>query len=223
MEQVCHRCGATINSFDPFCPHCGAPQLRFEASEESASSENAAPSQRTAARNPNGIHWREVIIVSAPVALTTGVLSALLGLEAMWGIAGGMALVSLYRRRTRTLPTGKMGWQIGALLGVFASSVAVVTDGIALLIQRFTLHQGALLAESQREFVQANAKMYANFFGSSNPDLAAAFTAQQHFWLTSDGAAAMALINAAGLALFMLLFSAAGGAIGARFTQNRPR
>lgn len=220
MEQVCHRCGATINSSAPFCPNCGAPQLRFEALEDSPPPENAAVSQRSAARNPYAIQWREAIILAALVALPTGLLSALIGLEAMWGIAGGMALISIYRRRTRTLPNGKMGWRIGALLGIFASAIAVIAETVTLLVQRFALHEGALMAESQREFVRANAKMYANFFGSSNPDLAASFTAQQQFWLTPDGAAAMVLINAAGLALFMLFFSAAGGAIGARFTHK---
>ena len=42
MEQSCHRCGAALNGSDPFCAHCGAPQLRYEALEESAPSENTS-------------------------------------------------------------------------------------------------------------------------------------------------------------------------------------
>jgi ribosomal protein L40E len=218
MEQVCHRCGGALNSADTFCPHCGAPQLRYEASEEPAP---YAPAQRLTARNPNEVQWRDAIIVAALVAVPAGLLSARLGgLEALWAIAGGMMIVSLYRRRTGALPTSKMGWRIGALLGLFAAAIATTAEGITLDVQRYALHQGAVLDQNFREIIETNAKLYASFFGNSNPDFTAALAESQHFWLTPDGAAAMVLINAAGVVIFMLLFAALGGALGARLTQK---
>jgi hypothetical protein len=184
--------------------------------EEPAPYPNASPAQHLAARNPNAIHWREAVLVAALVAVPAGVLSALLGLEALWGIAGGMAIVSLYRRRTGALPTGRMGWRIGALLGLFATVVATLTDGITLLVQRYAMHQGAVLDSRYHDVGQ----QLVDQLTRSNPDAAAVLPGFLHFWLTPDGAAAMVLINAAGVAIFMLLFASIGGALGARLTQK---
>lgn len=216
MEQVCHRCGGALNSAETFCPHCGAPQLRYEATEEAAPYPNTAPAQRLTARNPNTVQWPDAIFIAALAAIPAGVLSALLGLEALWGIAGGMAIVSLYRRRTGALPTGKVGWRLGALLGLFAMVIATLTDGITLLVQRYALHQGAMLDSRYHDVGQ----QLVDQLTRSNPDAAAVLPGFLHFWLTPDGAAAMVLINAAGVATFMLIFAAIGGALGARLTQK---
>lgn len=220
MEQVCHRCGGTLNLSDPFCPHCGAPQLRYEASEEPVPSANAPPSQRLTARNPNAIAWRDAILGAAIVAIPAGMLSSLLGLEALWGIAGGMTIISLYRRRTGTFPTSRMGWRIGGLLGVFAAFITAALSGLALVIQRYAFHQGAVIDQRLRDAVQLSSEMYTNLFAGANPDMAAAFAETRRFWLTPDGAATMVLLNSAGVAVFLLLFAAVGGAIGARLSQK---
>ena len=210
MEQVCHRCGATLNDSDPFCPHCGAPQLRYEAPDEATPSNIPLP-QRTA-RNPNVVDWRDAILAALLIALPAGLLSSLLGFEAFWVVAGGIATISLYRRRTGTLPSSSMGWRIGTLLGIFAAIIAAIIDGATLLVQRFTLHQGSVLDHRYHDLGQ----QLTDQLTRSNPDAAAVLPGFLHFWLTPDGAAAMVLINAAGLALTMLLFAAAGGALGAR-------
>jgi zinc-ribbon domain len=216
MEQVCHRCGTALNESDPFCPHCGAPQLRYEAVEDAAPSANPSPAQRLTARNLNGIAWHDAILAAALIAFPAGVLSSLLGLEALWVLAGGMAVISLYRRRTGTLPTSRIGWRIGALLGLFAAAIAAAVDGITLLLQRYAFHQGAALDHHFREMGQQITDQLVR----SNPDAATMLPGFLHFWLTPDGVAAMMLSNAAGLAVTMLLFAAAGGALGARLTQK---
>lgn len=220
MEQVCHRCGGTLNSADPFCPHCGAPQLRYESLEESPPSSNASPSQRLYARNLHAIAWRDAILGAAIIAIPAGMLSSLVGLEALWGIAGGMTLITLYRRRTGSFPTSKMGWRIGGLLGVFAAFITAALSGLALVVQRYAFHQGAVIDQRLHDAVQMSSEMYTNLFAGSNPDLVAAFAETRHFWLTPDGAATMVLLNTAGVAVFLLLFAAVGGAIGARLSQK---
>jgi hypothetical protein len=220
MEPVCHRCGGTLNLSDPFCPHCGAPQLRYESLDEPAPSSGASPSQRLAARNFNAIAWRDAILGAAIIAVPAGMLSSLFGLEALWGIAGGIIVISLYRRRTGTFPTSKMGWRIGALLGVFAAFITAVLSGLALVIQRYAFHQGAVIDQRLRDAVQLSSEMYTNLFAGSNPDMVAAFAEMRRFWLTPDGAATMVLLNTVGVAIFLLLFAAVGGAIGARLSQK---
>jgi hypothetical protein len=223
MEQVCHHCDASVHDADPFCPHCGAPQLRYEAPDEGAPSPTNVPTRRTTMRSPDAIHWRDAVRSAALIAIPTGLLSSRLGLEGIWAvwlIAGGIAVISMYRRRSGTLPTGRMGWRIGALLGLFSAVVATAADGISLVVQRFALHQGGILDQRYRDAVQLSTKMYVDLFASSNPDMASAITRAEHFWYTPAGPAAMVLVNAAGLAIFMLIFAAAGGALGARLTSK---
>lgn len=216
MEQFCHRCGAALNGTDPFCPHCGAPQLRYEPSEEPASSIGTLPLQRLASRSLNAVHWRDAILAAAILAFPAGLFSSFLGFEALWVIAGGIAAISLYRRRTQTLPTSSVGWRIGGLLGLFAAAVTAAIDGITLLMQRYAMHQGSLLDQRYHELGQQLTEQLVR----SNPEAATVLPGFLHFWLTPDGAAAMVLINTTGLVVSMLLFAAAGGAIGARLTQK---
>ncbi|MFZ0662044.1 MAG: hypothetical protein WAM66_05080 [Acidobacteriaceae bacterium] len=223
MEQVCHRCGVTVHESDPFCPQCGAPQLRYEAPEEPAPSSSNVPTQRLTMRSPDAIRWRDAVRAAAIIAVPAGLLSSRVGLEAIWAvwlIVGGMTVISIYRRRTGMLPTGRMGWRIGALLGLFTAVIATAVDGISLVVQRFALGQGGVLDQRYRDAVQLSTKMYVDLFASSNPEMAAAITKAEHFWFTPGGPAAMVLVNAAGLTIFMLLFAAAGGALGARFTSK---
>jgi hypothetical protein len=222
MEPVCHRCGGTVQESGAFCPHCGAPQLRYEAPEETAPA-SAAPAQRFTVHSPDSVHWRAAIRAAAIIAVPAGLLSSRLGLQAIWAvwlIVGGITVISLYRRSTTTLPTGRMGWRIGVVLGLFTAVIANVVDGVSLVVQRFALHQGAALDQTYHQAVQLSSKMYLDLFASSNPEMAAAIAKAQQFWFTPSGAAAMILINAAGMAFFMLIFAAAGGALGARLTAR---
>lgn len=219
MEQVCHRCGATVRESDPFCPSCGAPQLRYEAPEEPTSTPSNIPARRVTMRSPDAIRWRDAIRAAAIIALPAGLLSSRVGLEGIWAvwlIAGGMVVISMYRKRTGTLLTGRMGWRIGTLLGLFSAVIATAANGISLVVQRFALHQGSIIDQRYRDAVQLSTKMYVDMFAASNPEMASAITKAEHFWFTPGGAAAMVLINAAGLTIFMLIFAGAGGALGAR-------
>jgi hypothetical protein len=216
MEQVCHRCGGAVHESDPFCPHCGAPQLRYEAPEEAAPSTGAIPAQRISSRDFTVIRWRDAIRAAAILAVPAGVLSSLLGLEALWVIAAGIAVISLYRRRTGILPTSRMGWRIGAIVGLFASVIATGIDGITLLIERYGTHQGAMIDQRYRDLGQ----QLTDQLTRSNPQAASVLPGFLHFWLTPDGVAAMVLINAAGLVVSMLIFAAAGGALGARLSAR---
>lgn len=221
MEQACHRCGATVHESDPFCPQCGAPQLRYEAPEEPTPT--SAPARHMAARSPDAIRWRDAIRVAALIAVPTGLLSSRLGIEGVWVvwiIAGGMLVASMYHKRTGLFLTRRMGWRIGALLGLFTAVIATATDGISLVIQRFVLHQGPMLDQRYRDAMQLMTKMYGDLFTNSSPDVVATITRLEHFYLTPAGAATVALSGAAEAAFFMLLFAGVGGAIGARLSAR---
>ncbi|HUY80697.1 MAG TPA: hypothetical protein VMU92_03150 [Acidobacteriaceae bacterium] len=223
MEQLCHRCGGTIPGPEPFCPHCGAPQLRYEAPEEPAPAASAFPAQRLGPRSFDSVSWRDAIRSAALLAIPAGVFSALLGYEVLWLAGGGWVAVSMYRRRTGILPTGKMGWRIGMLLGLFAAVISAGFNAGALIVQRYGFHQGAVIDQRLHDAIGNGLKMYSSFLANSSPDMVAAAQKSMHFWMTPTGVAALVLSNAAEMTLFMLLFAAVGGALAARFNARSPQ
>jgi hypothetical protein len=213
VDSVCHRCGTAINSSELFCPHCGAPQLLFEPQDESTTAPSATP--QSAGRDPGVVLWREAILTAVLVGIPVGILSSVLDFGALWVIGGGIAAVSIYRRRTGLPPANRTGWRIGGLLGVLAAFTSAAVDSLTLIFERYVLHNGVMI--DQR--FHALAQQMTDQMNRSNPEAAAVMPWFIHFWLSPDGAAAIALMGAAGSALSMLLFSAAGGAIGARIAS----
>lgn len=212
MDSVCHRCGTAVNSSELFCPHCGAPQLRYEPADEAA----PAPSfpTQTLGRDPGVVLWKDAITAALLVAVPVGILSSLLGLSVLWVTGGGIATISIYRRRTGLPPAGRTGWRIGGILGVMAAFVSTAIDSLTLVLQRYLLHDGGSIDERFHQATQ-QAQLVAEQMNKSNPEAAAMMPWFIHFWQSPDGIAAMALMGTFLAALGMLLFSALGGALGA--------
>jgi hypothetical protein len=166
------------------------------------------------------VSWKAAVVSALLVAVPVGLLSSILDFGALWVIGGGIAAVSLYRRRVGVLPTNRMGWRIGGLLGVLAAFISTASYSLKLLVQRYVLHSGEL--DQQLHSV---AQQFADQINRSDPQTAAAMAQLSHFWLSPDGAAAIVLGTAAVSAFSMILFAAAGGAIGARIAAfgNRPQ
>lgn len=214
MSLACHRCGTTLNSSELFCPHCGAPQLRYEPSDDPGVS-FAGSRQTVTGRALDAVAWREAVIAALLVSVPVGLLSAFLDFGSLWVIAGGIATVSLYRRRVGIPPTSRMGWRIGALLGLLAAFLTTAIDSCTLLFQRYALHNGGELDQRFRLLAQ----QLTDQLNHSDPQAAAAMPWFIKFWLSPDGTAAIVLMGAVASAFSMVLFSSAGGAIGARITS----
>jgi drug/metabolite transporter (DMT)-like permease len=197
-----------------FCPHCGAPQLRYEPADE-ASPVLSSPAQPPAAVGQDGVIWKEAITAAVLVAIPVGLLSSLLDFGSLWVIGGGIATVSIYRRRTGIPPANRMGWRIGSLLGVLAAFATTAVDSLSLIFQRYVLHNGGVIDQRFRVVAQ----QMTDQLNHSNPEAAAAMPWFVHFWGSPDGTAAIALMGAVVSAFSMLLFAAAGGAIGARIAS----
>ncbi len=174
-----------------------------------------------AGRDPGVVAWKDAITAAMVVAIPVGVLSSLLDFGALWVIAGGVATVSLYRRRSGMPPPSRTGWRIGGLLGVMAAFTTTAVDSAALLFQRYVLHSGGTIDVRFHEVGQ----QLTDQLTRSNPEAATLMPWFVHFWVTPDGAAAIALMGAVGSAVSMLVFSAAGGILGARIVSlsNRPQ
>ena len=225
MDPVCHRCGAALNSADElFCPHCGAPQLRYEASDETAP---VAAVAQTGGYNLELFSSKPAILsaltVAALIAIPMGLISSIYDFSLLWVVGGGIASVVLYRRRAGAAPTGRLGWRIGSLAGLLAAIFSLALYSSKSLIQRYAFHSSEpelLVRSLAQQFAAA-----VNQAGRTNPQAADTAAQLARFWLSPDGAAATALFTAALFTFSLVLFAAAGGAIGARIVSigKRPQ
>lgn len=216
MEPTCHRCGETLVPNELFCPHCGAPQLRVEESESILAGQDGTL-QQSLNRAADLMRWRSAINTALYVAAPVAVLSALLSLGALWVFLGGFLTVYLYHRRTAAPTNGRIGWRIGGLMGVIAAIFWLAVEAVAMLVQRYALHQGpAIDSTFQKAIKSAMATM-----NQENPAFQHQFPWFAHFWLSPAGIATLYLIGTAMVALSMVLFSAVGGALGGSSQRNR--
>jgi hypothetical protein len=138
-------------------------------------------------------------------------------------VGGGIAAVVLYGRRVGAPPTGRMGWRIGGLAGLLAAFLSLAFYSLRSVIQQYGFHNYA--AELQVHSLVQQFAAAVNQANRSNPQTAEAAAILTRFWLSPDGAAAMALMTAALFTFSLVLFAAAGGAIGARIVSigKRPQ
>jgi hypothetical protein len=220
MDLACHRCGNPVRDGDGFCAHCGAPQLVVEPGDAAVQQQQQAVRFRG---DTQPVDWRAAIICALLVAVPVGLLSALTSISSLFVIAGGFVTIALYRRRSAAFTDGRIGWRVGAILGVASAAVACAADAARLLADRYLLHQGqAIDAEfSTMAHQVAEQALKANPEAlQRTPQLIKIWTG---FWLSPDGHAAIGLLTAFMVSLGMVLFAATGGAIAGRILALRAR
>jgi hypothetical protein len=223
MEPICHRCGTSLHEGDVFCPHCGAQQLIVDTSDSGGPQQQA---QRLGI-DPSRVQWRTAITSALMIAAPVGLLSALAGgIRTILVMAGGFAVIALYRRRSEAFTDGRMGWRLGALVGVASAFIATATYAIQMDVARYWMHQGPAI---DREF-QTAAQMGVDYWAKANaqqapqsPDVVHAVQRVTDFMLSADGHAAGQLATAVIMSLAMILFAATGGAIAGRILAARPK
>ncbi len=217
MELACHRCGATLASPELFCPHCGAPQLRFESTEEQPPYQ--AGGNGSSSRGNQLIAWRPAVHAALIVALPVGLLSSLLDFGVFWVLVGGFCVIALYQRKATLIANPGAGWRIGLLVGVLAAFLSSVVDGLSMVFERYGLHRGASIDQKLVALTQQMTEQMVH----QNPEAAQQIPWFIHFWLSPDGHAAVVLFMSAFAAVMMIAFSSVGGALGARVLGSRKR
>lgn len=219
MELTCHRCSATLEPDAWYCSTCGAPQIRFAAPEESSDltgSEAGSMSAHSEAKDPGTIHWQLAIRIAAFVAIAVGIMSTLLAAgSVLWVAIGAVIVIGMYhRRQPQTFLARRTGARIGALLGLFAASVALAGNGIFLLVQRYGMRQGSQIDAQLTSIV----KQAADRAAAMDPQAPiASFTS---FWLSAEGRIGLILLTMAFLSALILLFAIAGGVLGAQIYRS---
>ncbi len=208
-----------------FCPHCGAPQLRFALPDEENGETRTATEGSSAGNvlaDPRVVDWQKAFGAAFSIALPIGVLTAVPGLSLgffLWVVGGAAMAVALYRRRRPgAMLDARSGFRIGALTGLFAAYISAALIAILQLVERYQFHLGAVM---DREYVERMEQSTAMV--QSGADTEAQLRAYLHFLLTPDGRATMSLAGAAVVSVAMILLAGMGGLLGVRmYNRRRP-
>jgi predicted nucleic acid-binding Zn-ribbon protein len=229
MEHSCHACGVAVEDGVPFCPQCGAPQIRVVAPEANDPTLNSAGGEflpadqplaetgrRSAAAAPAEVDWargvRASIVASLLAAILAFVLIAASGMPllgfACWALLGGMFASAIYRRRAALRRVSShAAARLGALSGVLGFLTATLLSSVQLLI-----FGGAQFRAALEEQVHRSA-------AAADP------TVQQwlDYFLSPRGLAVMMIASLLfTLAMFVSL-SSIGGILGAKLFVERDR
>jgi len=218
MAKDCHRCGSPLASPETFCPNCGAPQLLYDANGEAAegTANPGAPVLRS-------IQWKQAIGAAITFAVPVGLLcSSVVPVLAsgccLWVLAGSVAGVGLYQRRsaTQVLPR-PAGMRIGTILGIMAAVVATASNAGAMVFARYVLHGGDAMEKAFQSSMEQGSVMASQLI-SVSPDQA---RQAMQFWLSPDGRVGATLLTALISSIGITVFSTIGGALGARIFSGR--
>lgn len=221
MELTCSRCHQTVQPEDCFCPFCGLPQLVYTADG------SAAPGQPERVGEPvrdaGSVDWKAALRLALMLAIPAGALcsmyspAGILGLPLMAG-AGAWTVALYMRPRRPAWITIGAGARIGLVTGILGGFTAAFTTAVSLYAMRFWLHQGSAIDDLWQTAVNQGMQQLVSA-GSVDALAIANFKA---LMLSSEGRAGLMLFYTAVLAIILLGFSVAGGALGARFL-GRPR
>lgn len=219
MNHPCYRCGHIIEDGKPFCPECGAAQIRVVLPETppvlaaergilAATTENYG----TLSAEPTSAlsHGASSDLKSCALAASVMIALTFLGLNPFVAALGAGWLAVIFTRRGRAGPlTPSKGARLGAITGLFLFGISTIFETLAVVL----LHKGAELRIQMLSKVQQVSERYPG--PQVQPFL--------DFVKTSEGFAFMMVGSVIfGLIGFILLGSA-GGAICAAFLGRRQR
>ena len=226
MELTCHRCHQAVGQESLYCPACGLPQLVY--SSENGSGAVQPEKWSEAVRDVGSVDWKAALRTAILLAVPAGILSCgispvgVLGL--FWMTAAAAWAVTLYVRgqRPHWITTGA-GARIGLVTGLIAGAVAFGVSGGALFVQRFALHQAGTIDSEWKTRVEESHQLTAQLAAQMGVQDPAQLQAQKNLMLSPEGHAGIEAFGMASNALFLLLFAAGGGAMGARLLARSRR
>lgn len=235
MEISCNRCHQTVQADNCYCPSCGMPQLLYAADAPAGQAQPAHWDE--AAPDAATVRWKPALRAAIVVAIPTGVFSS--GILQVGGLSGIIVMaaaaawaVTLYVRSQRPAwITAGAGARIGVVMGMMASWLGFGLNGCDLYVHRFFLHQAGQMDAAWKSFADADfqssqqmIQQWATWMGGANAAQVQANQAGMHAWMLSPwGHAGFEVFNLAAGAVFLLLFAAGGGALGARMLAGTRR
>jgi hypothetical protein len=211
MDHLCYRCGQSVEDGRPFCPQCGAPQIRVAVPELApvaagvpsadifASDSALAPDTLNTSLSP-AIVWPSALRTSAIAALIAAMIMSLGLMVPLLAVLGaGFLAVSFYHRKNPAWNVNaRSGARLGAVSGILFFGMAAVFETIAVAV----FHSGGQIRQKMLEALQQAASR------SNDPQVQATLDRLK----TPEGIALMLVF---GLIMLFVVSVAAGGLAGA--------
>lgn len=201
----------------PFCPQCGAPQIRVAVSGSAASGPlpPGTPDEIQPPAQPvfrPGVAWRAArasIVIAGILAAIAAMIAPVGGIGVLfWTFLAATVVVRLYSRRPEVRLTGASGARLGAATGL-STFLAWM---ILFLVAIFGLRQGPQLHEF---VIKAMREASANY---PTPQA----TQAMDFIATNSGFATFICMMLVLLLLFSVICGALAGALsGAVFARSK--
>jgi hypothetical protein len=155
--------------------------------------------------------WQGALLVGAGAAVLSAIPFVSLGC-CLWMLGAGALSVGLYQRRVPgTVITPGMGMKLGALAGVFAFVINAFVTTLSFVVFR-----------SNNDFRRALQEQMQKQMASSPDPKAQEIMRQMFDWMnTPQGMATLMVLILVVMAVVFVLFTAAGGAIGASMFGRR--
>jgi hypothetical protein len=230
MEITCNRCHQTVQAENCYCPACGLPQLLYPA--DSAPGDPHPERWNEAVQDASVVEWKPAIRVALLLAVPAGMLSCNVSplnfFGVLWMAICAAWAVTLYVRRQRPawITTGA-GVRIGLVTGILAGWLAFAISGGALFVERNLLHQASQIDSEWSAVLdslrQVSQQGTAGMAPADAAQVQAAYAQILAFMAKPEGHAGFVAFGLAFNALFLLLFAAAGGALGARWMAHSRR
>lgn len=218
MEQPCYKCGQAVEEGVPFCPHCGAPQIRVAIAEpvsvpaagdaalHSAKVENA----RVAPGAALPLQWPHALTACAGAALLAA-LSMVLGLTFPAAVLGaGFLAVALYSRRNPGAMRAARGAQLGAISGVFCFGITAVFLAVAATAPDIRTKIRSQIIEGAEKWAASR---------PADPQVQAALEQLK----TPEGLVMMLVIGGVVFSVLFVVLASLGGALGGAILGRRDK
>jgi len=236
VEHPCYRCQTEIPESVAFCPHCGAPQIRVIPPEgESGTTQpsvpevppNVLPPPPSIAQpgtwtagapyppQPGAIRWelawKGALLCGIGAALLTAIPIVSTGC-CLWTLGAGALSVSFYRRQLPDMVvTPGMGMKVGALAGLFGFVVSALVTTVSFVALRSSGDFRRAMEQQIRRQMSAN----------PDPKVQQMIQNMMDWMSTPQGAATLIVLILLVMGVVFVLFSAAGGALGASLFGRR--
>ena len=228
MEVTCNRCHQPVNAESCYCPACGLPQLLYTS--EGNAGQVQQEKWNEAVNDASAVDWKPALRAAMLLALPAGLLScgispvggSILGLMLM--VAASAWAVTIYvRGQHPAWITMGAGARIGLVTGLMAAALAFAITGIALFLERFAFHQSGVMDTQWKMLVDAMVQISQRVMGQLGVPDQGQYLMQKNLMLSPEGHAAYETLNIASNDAFLILFAAAGGAMGARILARSRR
>jgi len=222
MEITCTRCNQTVQAEKLLLPGLRTAATGLYGGRFPG--QGQPDRWNEAVRDASSVDWkmalRSALMLAIPAGLLCNMLSpiSILGLPLM-AATGAWAVVLYVRSQRPAWITIGAGARIGLVTGVLGGWMAAATTGFVLFAMRFWFHAGSFYDDLWQNLVNRQLSQQWSSMGVDAQTIV-----QMKAWLLPpEGRAGWLLAVIMLLAIALLLFAVAGGALGARLVARSRR